>query len=297
MNFFISNALSAANALEYFPSFLRYLENCSEEEIGYFNSSMFGNKLISEVLAKFSDERSTMLVLNLLAELVRGTNSTVVAQVALAHQDFVKFLVSDSNTHVNFKGKSSGYVKALLTLLKKISLYQGRNLDISKELFKKEFIDEILTVFCVSETGCRVIALECLSELFKSQDVEATVNLFLEETEEFIRCRENNFDVTVPNQLVNLLLSSLCFHNDSKELIANLDLLWVLLSLGRQANSRFLKRLRGRISEEERLLPIKEWVECDPNYQNFLNLVDHPNQTVSEFASIMDDEFFPREDE
>jgi hypothetical protein len=43
---------------------------------------MFGNKLISEVLAKFADERCTVLVLNMLSELVRGTNSTVVAQVA-----------------------------------------------------------------------------------------------------------------------------------------------------------------------------------------------------------------------
>ncbi len=81
VNFFISNAFSVSNSLDYFPSFLRYLENCSEEEIGFFNSSMFGNKLISEVLAKFPDERSTVLVLNMLSELVRGTNSTVVAQV------------------------------------------------------------------------------------------------------------------------------------------------------------------------------------------------------------------------
>ena len=205
--------------------------------------------------------------------------------------------MSASNTHVNFKGKSSAYVKALLTLLKNIGLNQGRNLEVAAALFNKEFIDEVLGVFCVSETGCRIVALECLSELFKSQDVEATVDLVLEETEEFIRCRENNFEVKVPNQLVNLLLSSLCFHSDSKELLANLDLLWVLLSLGRQANSRFLKKLRARVSDEERLLPIKEWIECDPNYQNFLDLVDHPNQTVSEFASIMDDEFFPREDE
>ncbi len=205
--------------------------------------------------------------------------------------------MSDSNTHLNFKGKSSSYVKSLLALLKRVSLHQGRNHEISAALFNKEFLDEILGVFCISETSCRIIALECLSELFKSQEVEATVDLFMDETEEFIRCKENNFEVKVPNQLINLLLSSLCFHSDSKELLANLDLLWVLLSLGRQANSRFLKRLRSRVSEEERLLPIKEWVECDPNYQNFLQLVDHPNQMVSEFASIMDDEFFPREEE
>lgn len=209
----------------------------------------------------------------------------------------MKFLVSDSNSHVNFKGKTSSYVKALLTLLKNISLYQGRNYEISCALFNKEFIDEILAVFCISETACRIIALECLSELFKSQNVEVTVDLFSEETEEFIRCKENSFEVRVPNQLINLLLSGLCFHSDSKELLANLDLLWVLLSLGRQANNRFFSKLRSRGSEEEQLLPIREWVECDPNYQNFVQLIDHPNQSVSEFASSMHDEFFPHDDE
>ena len=82
VNFFISNALSVTNMVDYFPSFLRYLENCSEEEIGFFNSSMFGNKLVSEVLMKLPEEKSTIIILGMLSELVRGSNSNVVAQVA-----------------------------------------------------------------------------------------------------------------------------------------------------------------------------------------------------------------------
>ena len=184
-----------------------------------------------------------------------------------------------------------------LKLLKSLCQHSGSNQTIQNKMFCHDFVDQILGVFLKNDSQVRTESLKCLKDLFQNQQTKKVVEFFQIDAEIYLVSKENEFRDYEGNSFISLLLSSQDQFVDSEELIANIDLLWVLLYMARDASKKRNTRI-SRYEEEETdsALPIKDWILHDRNFKSLLKLENHPNSRVSELTVNLIEEFFTEEE-